>query len=249
MSCEFVLRRDSEHGPIGFADCRGRSGDGSNPWPDGADRHRILGRRRKNGRRCGERQAPWLDHHGFGQHQRARAVQFSTGPARPRCYDITMRAVGYTLKPTTATIQSDGSTQLDLKLAKAAPNVLALQLTNSEWMQSAPGTPAQKMALLACLDCHGLQRPFFSKDKAPEMAITVQRMRAHTPNASPNFPFFLQNANEILSGPPAKGAGGLRRLHRFDQSQFRRDVAVPTKNAATADRQINPGHHHDLRSS
>ncbi len=26
----------------------------------------------------------WLDHHGFGQHQRAGAVQFSAGPARPR---------------------------------------------------------------------------------------------------------------------------------------------------------------------
>jgi virginiamycin B lyase len=123
----------------------------------------------------------------------------------PGAYDITIRAVGYTLKPTTATIGSAGAAQLDLTLAKAAPNVLALQLTNSELMQSAPGTPAQKMALLSCLDCHGLQRPFFSKDNASAMAITVQRMRAHTPNASPNFPFFFQNANEILSGPPAKG--------------------------------------------
>jgi len=122
----------------------------------------------------------------------------------PGAYDITIRAVGYTLKPTTATVGSGGSTQLDLTLAKAAPSVLALQLTNSELMQSAPGTPAQKMALLQCLDCHGLQRPFFSKDNASEMAITLQRMRAHTPNASPNFPFFFQNANEILSGPPAK---------------------------------------------
>ena len=123
----------------------------------------------------------------------------------PGAYDITIRAAGYTLKPTTATIQSGGSTQLDLGLAKAAPDVLALQMSNSEWMQSAPGTPGQKMALLSCLDCHGLQRPFFSKDNASGMAITVQRMRGHTPNASPNFPFFLQDASEILSGPPTKG--------------------------------------------
>jgi virginiamycin B lyase len=122
----------------------------------------------------------------------------------PGAYDITIRAAGYTLKPTTATTESGGSTQLDLTLAKAAPNVLALQMSNSEWMQSAPGTPAQKMALLGCLDCHGLQRPFFSKDNESEMAVTVQRMRAHAPNASPNFPFFLQNASEILSGPPTK---------------------------------------------
>ena len=123
----------------------------------------------------------------------------------PGAYDITMRAVGYTLKPTVATIQSGGPTQLDLGLAKAAPDVLALQMSNSEWMQSAPGTPGQKMAMLRCYDCHGLQRPFFSKDNASEMAVTLQRMTAHTANASPNFPFFLQTAMETLSRPPSKG--------------------------------------------
>jgi streptogramin lyase len=123
----------------------------------------------------------------------------------PGAYDITMRAIGYALKPTVATIPSGGSAQLDLTLAKAAPDVFALQMSNGEWVQSAPGTPAQKMALLRCLDCHGLQRPFFSKDNASEMAVTLQRMSAHSSNASPNFPFFNQNASEILSGPPNKG--------------------------------------------
>src|SRR5438477_11331952 len=59
----------------------------------------------------------------------------------PGTYDITMRAIGYTLPATKTTIQSGRPTQLDLKLAKAAPDALALQMTNSEWMQSAPGTP------------------------------------------------------------------------------------------------------------
>lgn len=122
----------------------------------------------------------------------------------PGAYDITMRAVGYTLKPTVATIQSGDSTQLNLTLAKAAPDVLALQLTNSEWVQSAPGTAGQKIALLRCLDCHGLQRPLFSKDNASEMARTVQRMGVHSANASPNFPFFNQNASQRLSSPPSK---------------------------------------------
>jgi virginiamycin B lyase len=127
----------------------------------------------------------------------------------PGAYDITMRAVGYTLKPTVATIRSDGATQLDLGLAKAAPDVLALQMSNSEWIQSAPGTPGQKMAVLRCLDCHGLQRPFYSKENASDMTYTLQRMTAHTANASPNFPFFLQNASEILSRPPTKGQADL----------------------------------------
>jgi hypothetical protein len=122
----------------------------------------------------------------------------------PGDYDITMRAVGYTLPSTRATIRAGGSTQVDLKLAKAAQEVLALQMSNSEWIQSAPGTPEQKIALLRCLDCHGLQRPIFSKEDASEMALTVQRMTAHSANASPNFPFFHQNASEILSRPPNK---------------------------------------------
>src|ERR1700674_2189077 len=127
----------------------------------------------------------------------------------PGAYDITMRAVGYTLKPTVATIQSGGSTQLDLKLAKAAPDVLALQMSNSEWIQSVPGTAGQKMGLLRCFDCHGLQRPIFSKKDASEMAFTVQRMTVHNGNASPNFPFFNQNASEILSSPPTKAQAEL----------------------------------------
>jgi streptogramin lyase len=127
----------------------------------------------------------------------------------PGVYDITIRAVGYTLKPTAATIEPAGATQLDLSPAKAAPDVLALQMSNSEWIQSAPGTPGQKMAVLRCLDCHGLQRPFFSKDNASEMTFTVQRMAAHSANASPNFPFFHQNASEILSRPPTKGQAEL----------------------------------------
>jgi streptogramin lyase len=122
----------------------------------------------------------------------------------PGAYDITIRAVGYTLPPTVATIQSGGAAQLDLTLAKAAPDVLALQMSNSEWIQSAPGTPAQKMQLLRCFDCHGLQRPIFSSKTAPDMAFTLQRMTAHTANASPNFPFFLQNASQILASPPTK---------------------------------------------
>jgi len=127
----------------------------------------------------------------------------------PGPYDITVRAVGYALKPTTATVQSGGATQLDLGLANAAPDLLALQMSNSEWIQSAPGTPGQKMALLRCFDCHGLQRPFFSKEKASDMAFTVQRMTTHNGNASPNFPFFNQNASEVLSSPPTKAQADL----------------------------------------
>ena len=122
----------------------------------------------------------------------------------PGTYDITMRAIGYVLPPTTATLAADGPTKLNLNLTKARPDQLALQMSNSEWMQSAPGTPAQKTAMLRCLDCHGLQRPFYSKENAEQMAYTVQRMFTHTSTAAPDFPTFLQNASETLSHPPSK---------------------------------------------
>ena len=41
------------------------------------------------------------------------------------------------------------------------------------------------------------------------MTYTLQRMTAHTANASPNFPYFLQNAMEILSRPPSRGQAEL----------------------------------------
>ena len=97
------------------------------------------------------------------------------------------------------------SASLDLSLAKASYETLALQMSNSEWIQSAPGTPAQKIGLLRCLDCHGLQRPLFSQRGPEHMAIAVQRMTVHTANASPTFPFFSRHANDVLSNPPSKG--------------------------------------------
>jgi virginiamycin B lyase len=123
----------------------------------------------------------------------------------PGLYDVTMRAIGYVLPATTATVAANGPTVLNLRLTKATQQQLALQMSNSEWMQSAPGAPALKTAELRCLDCHGLQRPMFSKDNAQQMALTVQRMGAHAANAAPDFPFFLQNASQIMSQPPSKG--------------------------------------------
>jgi len=123
----------------------------------------------------------------------------------PGVYDITMRAIGYTLPRTTATVTADAPAALDLDLKKASDDRLLLQMSNSELLQSAPGTDSQKTAMLRCLDCHGFQRPLFSKENADEMALTVQRMGVHTANASPDFPFFAQDASEKLSKPPTQG--------------------------------------------
>jgi virginiamycin B lyase len=127
----------------------------------------------------------------------------------PGLYDVTMRAIGYVLPPTTVTVSADSPATLDLGLTKATKSQLALQLSNSEWLQSAPGTLVQKTATLRCLDCHGLQRPVFSNQNAADMAYTVQRMFTHAANASPDFPFFLQDASDLLSHPPSKAEADL----------------------------------------
>ena len=130
---------------------------------------------------------------------------FPADRLEPGVYDVTMRAAGYVMAPASVTLAAGGPAQLDLKVTKAKKDELAQQLSNAEWILSAPGTPAQKLSLLRCFDCHGLQRPIFSNKNAQEMSIVVQRMTAHTANASPNYPFFQYDAAEKLNRPPSKG--------------------------------------------
>ena len=123
----------------------------------------------------------------------------------PGDYNVTMRAIGYTMPAIKTAVSAGAPATLNLALKKASYDELALQMSNSEWIQSAPGTPAQKIGLLRCLDCHGMQRPIFSNKNAELMALSVQRMTVHTANASPTFPFFSQNASQVLSKPPSAG--------------------------------------------
>ena len=51
-----------------------------------------------------------------------------------------------------------------------------MQLSNTEWLMSVPGTPGQKLALAGCVNCHTLQRVLFSRFNADEMAHVIQRM-------------------------------------------------------------------------
>ena len=82
---------------------------------------------------------------------------------------------------------------------------LSDQMSNSEWLISMPGTDKQKARIGGgCIECHTLQRPLYSNYNADELAKIVQRMSAHTTNASPAHPYFLQNADAIMQSPPNK---------------------------------------------
>src|ERR1700704_143800 len=66
------------------------------------------------------------------------------------------------------------------------------------------------------------------------------------PECFSQFSFLLSGRIRDFERSADQGTGGLWGLHRFDQSQFRRDLAVSTEDAAAADRQIDAGHRHDL---
>ena len=72
-------------------------------------------------------------------------------------YSLTIRAAGYDLDGAAAVDVVPGvTTTADLKL-RPTEN-LPDQLTNSEWIESVPGSPDMKKLFLGCTDCHTLQR-------------------------------------------------------------------------------------------
>jgi hypothetical protein len=63
---------------------------------------------------------------------------------------------------------------VEIKLAKARN--LAAQLSNAEWLISAPGDDRVKSFLPDCVGCHTLQRVFTSPHTAEEWEGVFQRM-------------------------------------------------------------------------
>jgi streptogramin lyase len=92
-------------------------------------------------------------------------------------YAVEIRAAGYEIDRTKVTLPANKTATLDLKLRKTED--LASQLSNGEWLLSAPGTEEQKKQLLACVGCHTLEHPFKSKFSADEFMDVLQRMTTY----------------------------------------------------------------------
>jgi virginiamycin B lyase len=134
--------------------------------------------------------------------------RFPQGRLEPGTYTLTIRAIGYDLSsPASVDVTGKSAAQEDLTLKKTAR--LSAQLTNADWLISAPGTAHQKAELVGCGECHTLQRVVSSTHDPAEMAKVVQRMGVHTTNAAPKHPFFLQTADESLGKPPTKAEADL----------------------------------------
>jgi virginiamycin B lyase len=112
---------------------------------------------------------------------------FPAGKLEPGKYNLTIRAVGYTLTgPKSVEVAASGATA-ELKLGKARN--LASQLSNGEWMLSVPGSDDfKKSFMLDCQGCHTLQRVFTALHDAEEWKQVFTRMGRYAPESTPAHP-------------------------------------------------------------
>ena len=135
-------------------------------------------------KRTGSTISTWVVSNAQGQYS------FPRDRMEPGHYAISIRAVGYELPATSVDLKGDAA-RLDLQLAKITrPMKIAAQMSNAELIMSAPGAPAQRASLGGCVNCHTLQRVFFSHFEPLEMSIVAARMPRHTNNSSPMHPWF-----------------------------------------------------------
>jgi streptogramin lyase len=125
--------------------------------------------------------------------------QFPKNRLESGTYALRMRAVGYDLTDPGSVELTGEPVQVDLQLTKTRR--LSAQLSNTEWMISAPGSFEEKQYFDDCTMCHTLQRPMTSRYGPNDMAKVVQRMGAHTLNSTPAFPHFKSHVAEMLSEP------------------------------------------------
>jgi len=111
----------------------------------------------------------------------------------PGHYAIAIRAVGYNLDGPTAVDIAGVGARADVKLVKTKN--LANQLSNAEWLISAPGPDNLKANMANCVSCHTLQRVFASAHDAEEFKQIFRRMGTYAPGSTPVHP------QTLLPGP------------------------------------------------
>src|SRR5882672_1118727 len=131
----------------------------------------------------------------------------------PGNYLLRIRAVGYELNdPGYIEVTAQKKAQVDLRLRKTEN--LAAQLTNAEWLMSAPGTWDQKRTVRYCVNCHTLERIFRTDYTAADMNWVVARMNGYNNATTPLRPLLVTRAvagarSEDRDGPSGfpKGVG------------------------------------------
>jgi virginiamycin B lyase len=108
-------------------------------------------------------------------------------------YAIAIRAAGYDLSGPKDVDIAAGGAKADIKLTKTKN--LASQLSNAEWLISAPGPDNLKANMTNCVSCHTLQRVFSSAHDAEEFKQIFRRMGTYAPGSMPAHP------QKLLPGP------------------------------------------------
>ncbi len=130
---------------------------------------------------------------------------FPAARLEPGHYTLKIRAVGYDLdRPMASDVKAGAGSTADLKLVPAKN--LAAQLTNAEWLMSAPGSDQQKKFLLSCNSCHSYQRIVNSKHSADEFMQVFDRMSGYYPGSTPLQPQrLIGTARRNLGGGAGNG--------------------------------------------
>jgi virginiamycin B lyase len=122
---------------------------------------------------------------------------FPAAKLEPGKYSLRVRAAGYDLEGSPLidiVVQKTKTADLSLRRTKD----LAAQLSNGEWMASAPGTDQQKGQLLNCVGCHTLERIVRSPHDADTFAKTVlPRMQGYVNQSIPQHPQ-LRKAERLM---------------------------------------------------
>ena len=108
-------------------------------------------------------------------------------------YAIAIRAAGYNLDGPKTVDLAAGGTKADIRLVKTKN--LADELSNAEWLISAPGPDSLKNNMANCVSCHTLQRVFTSVHDAAEFKQIFRRMGGYAPGSTPTRP------QKLLPGP------------------------------------------------
>jgi virginiamycin B lyase len=113
--------------------------------------------------------------------------RFPATKLEPGKVSLRIRAAGYDLEsPRSVEIAAQKTVTADIKLRKTQD--LAAQLTNADWIISAPGTEQQKRTLLGCVGCHTLERIARSKYDAAGFMQTLVRMAGYANQSTPLHP-------------------------------------------------------------
>jgi virginiamycin B lyase len=121
-------------------------------------------------------------------------------------YALSIRAAGFDLDGSNAIAVGTGTTD-DLHLKKTTD--LAAQLSNGDWLNSIPGTPAEKLRLIDCMGCHTIFRVVTTHYTADQLVQIIPLMSGFAPGGVPLNPM------RRLSPPRPQNPAELRSLAEY----------------------------------